>query len=241
MTDHDVAVFLLVLAAARLLGELARACAVPVVVGEILAGALLGPTVLGRAAPAWERWLSPPHTDPVLTGGLTTMAVVLLVLVAGVDVDPGVLRRRRRAALLTGLLGVALPAACAFGLGVLLPASDLVDPSRRFAAAALLALVLSVSAVPVIAQKLVELGLFKSDVGLLVTAAATVDDAVLVVALGGAAAASVLPWPAVAVGATLGAAFVAASRFHARVRKLVEALVVNAFAPIFFASVGLRI
>ncbi|HEY1691279.1 MAG TPA: cation:proton antiporter [Polyangiaceae bacterium] len=241
MTDHDVAVFLLVLAAARLLGELARASAVPVVVGEILAGILLGPTVLGRAAPGWETWLSPLPTAPALTGGLTTMAVVLLVLVAGVDVDPGVLRRRRRAALVTGLFGVALPAASCFALGVLLPASDLVDPSRRVAAAALLAFALSVSAVPVIAQKLVDLGLFKSDVGLLVTAAATVDDAVLVLALGAAAAANVLPWPAVAVGATVGAAFVAASRSHPRIRKLVEAFVVNAFAPIFFASVGLRI
>lgn len=241
MTDHDVVVFLLVLAAARLLGQLARAWGVPVVVGEILAGVLLGPTVLGRAAPAWERWLSPAATGTAPTGGLATMAVVLLVLVAGVDVDPGVLRRRRKAALVTGLLGVAFPAACSFVLGVLLPDTDLVDPSRRFAAAALLAFALSVSAVPVIAQKLVDLGLFKSDVGLLVRAAATVDDAFLVLALGGAAAAHVLPWPAVVVGGVVGLAFVAASRASQRVRKLVEAFVVNAFAPIFFASVGLRV
>ena len=66
MTDHDVLVFLLALAAllasARVLGELGRALGLPLVVGEIGAGILLGPTVLGRVAPQAYAWLFPLGT-----------------------------------------------------------------------------------------------------------------------------------------------------------------------------------
>jgi Kef-type K+ transport system membrane component KefB/mannitol/fructose-specific phosphotransferase system IIA component (Ntr-type) len=180
VTDHDVLVFLLALAAllasARLLGELGRAVGLPLVVGEIFAGVLLGPTCLGRISPHLQQWLFPPGPAEAMIGAYTTIAVVLLLVVVGVEVDLGVLRRRGRSALATGLLGILLPAACGVAFGFLMPESDLVDPARRTTVALLLGVALSISALPVIAKTLLDLGLFKSDVGLLVMAAAMIDD-----------------------------------------------------------------
>jgi len=182
VTDHDVLVFLLalsaLLASARLLGELGRALGLPLVAGELAAGILLGPTALGRVAPGVYGWLFPSGTVDGMIGAYTTIAVVLLLVVVGVEVDLGVLRRRGRTALATGLLGIVLPAACGIVLGLLLPEADLVDPSRRITFALLLGVALSISALPVIAKTLLGLGLFKSDVGLLVMSSAMIDDLV---------------------------------------------------------------
>jgi Kef-type K+ transport system membrane component KefB/mannitol/fructose-specific phosphotransferase system IIA component (Ntr-type) len=180
VTNHDVLLFLLAFSAllggARLLGELARGLGVPVVAGELAAGLLLGPTVLGRAAPRLERWLFAPGPALAMVGGYTALALVLLLVVVGMGVDFTVLRRRGRSALATGLLGALLPAACGVGLGSALPGTDLVDPARRTTVALLLGAAFSISAMPVIAKTLRDLGLFKSDVGLLAMAAAMIDD-----------------------------------------------------------------
>src|SRR5215472_5156882 len=150
MTDHDVLVFLLalavLLASARVAGEIARALRMPLVVGEMAAGILLGPSVLGRLAPGVQRWLFPPGPPEWMVGGYTTVAVVLLLVIVGMEVDLGVLRRRGRSALSTGLLGIALPMVTGIALGFLLPDSDLVDPSRRVTLALLLGVALSISA-----------------------------------------------------------------------------------------------
>ncbi|MDP9148918.1 MAG: cation:proton antiporter, partial [Myxococcota bacterium] len=311
MSDHDVLVFLLALAAmlasARLLGELARAARAPLVVGEMAAGILLGPSVLGRAAPGVHRWLFPGGPPEAMIGAYTTTAVVLLLVVVGVEVDLGVLRRRGRSALATGLLGTLLPMACGIGLGLLLPDADLVDPTRRTIFALLLGVALSISALPVIAKTLLDLGLFKSDIGLLVMSAAMIDDLVgwlalslilgpvrgktvdlvsfgrtvllgsaftgamliagrkvidtvlghlersrdaapgrvlslvIVMALLGASATHAIGLHTVFGGFVVGLTVAGSSRVNARTRMVVEDFVTNVFAPVFFASIGLRV
>jgi Kef-type K+ transport system membrane component KefB len=92
VSDHDVLTFLLALAAmlgaARLLGELGRLLGLPLVVGEIGAGILLGPTALGRIAPRAQGWLFPTGTPEAMIGAYTAVAVVLLLVVVGVEVAP---------------------------------------------------------------------------------------------------------------------------------------------------------
>jgi Kef-type K+ transport system membrane component KefB/mannitol/fructose-specific phosphotransferase system IIA component (Ntr-type) len=311
MTDHDVLVFLLglatLLASARLLGEAARALRMPLVVGEMVAGILLGPNVLGRVAPHARGWLFPPGPPESMVGGYATIAVVLLLAVVGAEVDLGVVRRRGRSALATGLLGIALPLASGVTLGLLLPDSDLVDPARRTTLALLLGVALSISALPVIAKTLIDLGLFKSDIGLLVMAAAMIDDLVgwlalslllgpvrgstvdatsfvrtivlgaifatamlvfgrrfidvalgriarnstaapgrvlslvIVLALLGASATHAIGLHAVFGGFVVGLTIGQSKRFNARTRSVVEDFVTNVFAPVFFASIGLRV
>jgi Kef-type K+ transport system membrane component KefB len=180
--EQQVVVFLLSLAvllsASRFLGELARRLGLPLVFGELAAGIFLGPTVFGRAMPAAQRWLFPPGVPQHMLSGYTTLGVVLLLVVAGLEVNLGIVRRRGRSALLTSILGIAMPLAGGVLLGVLLPDSDLVRPDHRTLFALFLGVALSISALPVIAKTLLDLGLFKTDVGLLVMAAAMINDLV---------------------------------------------------------------
>jgi Kef-type K+ transport system membrane component KefB/mannitol/fructose-specific phosphotransferase system IIA component (Ntr-type) len=182
MQEHDVLVFLLSLAtllsAARLLGEIARRLGLPLVFGELASGIFLGPTIFGRVAPRAEMWLFPTGTPEHMLSGYTTVAVVLLLVVAGLEVNLGIVRKRGRSALLTSVLGIAMPLAGGFLLGILLPDSDLVRPDHRMLFALFMGVALSISALPVIAKTLLDLGLFKTDVGLLVMAAAMIDDLV---------------------------------------------------------------
>jgi Kef-type K+ transport system membrane component KefB/mannitol/fructose-specific phosphotransferase system IIA component (Ntr-type) len=313
VSDHDVLIFLLSLAAmlasARTLGELGRLAGLPLVVGEIAAGILLGPTGLGRVAPRAYAWLFPTGTPQSMIGAYTAVAVILLLVVVGVEVDLGVVRRRGRTALLTGVLGVILPMASGVLLGFWLPSSDLVDPSRRTVVAMLLGVALSISALPVIAKTLLDLGLFKSRVGMLVMAAAMIDDVigwlalslllgpmrgsrvdlgafahtvvfsalfaaamlvvgrrliegalarlevasttatgtgrvlslVILLALFGAAATHALGLHAVFGGFIVGLTVGRSARVRERTRVAIEDFVVNVFAPVFFASIGLRV
>jgi Kef-type K+ transport system membrane component KefB/mannitol/fructose-specific phosphotransferase system IIA component (Ntr-type) len=182
MREHDVLVFLLSLAvllsSARILGELSRRLGFPLVFGELASGILLGPTVLGRAAPGAQHWLFPGGVPANMLAGYTNVAVVLLLVVAGLEVNLGIVRRRGRSALLTSLMGLAMPLAGGVLLGVLLPDSDLVRPDHRTIFALFMGVALSISALPVIAKTLLDLGLFKTDIGLLVMAAAMIDDLV---------------------------------------------------------------
>ncbi|MGA3121604.1 MAG: cation:proton antiporter [Polyangiaceae bacterium] len=311
MNDHDVLVFLLalaaLLAAARVLGEAARALGLPVVVGELGAGIALGPTALGRVLPRTQLWLFSPGTPQAMIGAYTTVAAVLLLAVVGLEIDLGVLRRRGASALLTGVLGILLPSACGVALGFLLPDSDLLDPSRRTTFALLMGVALSISALPVIAKTLLDLGLFKSDVGLLVMAAAMIDDlagwlalslllgpmhgtglalasfaktaaltalftaglliggrrlldvalsrvegtgtggsgrilsVVILLALVGAAATQAIGLHAVFGGFVVGLTVGGSKRVKVRTRRAIEDFVINVFAPVFFASIGLRV
>lgn len=182
MAEQELLVFLLSLAVlltgSRLLGELARRVGFPLVFGELASGIVLGPTVLGRAAPSFQRWLFPGGPAATMLSGYTTIAVVLLLVVAGLEVNLGIVRRRGRSALLTSILGIAMPLAGGVALGVILPDSDLVHPDHRTLFALFMGVALSISALPVIAKTLLDLGLFKTDVGLLVMAVAMINDLV---------------------------------------------------------------
>src|SRR5580692_11042803 len=183
MHEHDVLVFLLSLAvllsAARLLGEGARRLGFPLIFGELASGILLGPTIFGRIAPSGQHALFPRSGIPAnLLAVSPTVGVVLLLAVAGLEVNLGIVRRRGRSALLTSLMGIVMPLAGGVLLGVLLPDSDLVRPDHRTLFALFMGVALSISALPVIGKTLLDLGLFKTDVGLLVMAAAMIDDIV---------------------------------------------------------------
>ncbi|HNT89047.1 MAG TPA: cation:proton antiporter [Candidatus Hydrogenedentes bacterium] len=103
MTQAEVTVFFLALAVllalARILGEMAVRLRQPSVLGEILAGILLGPTVLGALAPEWSAALFPEQgAFPVALEGVTSLAIALFLLVAGMEVDLSTVWRQGRAA-----------------------------------------------------------------------------------------------------------------------------------------------
>jgi len=122
VTEHYALVFLLSLAVllgvARLLGELARAVGLPLVVGEIIAGILLGETGLGRLAPSVHAFLLPKGVPASMLSGYTTVAVVLLLVVAGLGKLAVRLLDARAGVVLQAVMpAVVVPAGC-HGAGV---------------------------------------------------------------------------------------------------------------------------
>jgi Kef-type K+ transport system membrane component KefB/mannitol/fructose-specific phosphotransferase system IIA component (Ntr-type) len=197
--DHHaiVGMFLalgVLLASALILGELARRAGQPAILGEILAGAVLGPSVLGRLQPGLASTLF-PTTGPnaVVLDALTTLSIALFLLVAGLEVDLSRAIRQGRVALAVSVGGMAAPFGIGFAVGWL--AWDRIGTGASPLVFALfLATALSISALPVIAKTLMDLSLYRSDIGMVVVAAAIVNDllgwivfAVLLGLMGGAA------------------------------------------------------
>ena len=179
---HDITIVLLdlgiLLGLSRFLGEVARRYRQPMVVGEILAGIIVGPTILGTLAPELQKLLFPMRANTLTAlEGLTTVAVVLLLLVAGIEINLSSVWKQGRTALLVSFFGIITPFLLGFGVSHtwphflgFSPGSDLMTFSLFFGTA------LSISALPVIARILMDMNLLKSDMGILVIASAAFND-----------------------------------------------------------------
>jgi len=179
----SAAVFLaqivVLLLAGRLLGELLSRWGQPPVMGQLLAGMLLGPSVLGHLAPTAELALFPhaPQQQAMLQA-VAQIGVLLLLLLTGMETDLSVMRHSGRAAISVTLAGLAVP----FLLGVaaieLLPAPMLVKPNERLLLALFIGTALAVSSVKIVAAVVRELGFVRRTVGQIILAASIMDDAI---------------------------------------------------------------
>lgn len=182
MNHHELTVMFLslgvLLGAARLLGEIARRLQQPSVLGEIMAGILLGPTVLGFFWPDANAYLFPGEgTNALVHSGLTTFAVVLFLLVAGMEVDLSTIFRLRGPAMIIGLTGLLFPAAVGFAISYSFPSFlGMEEGASRFVFALFLSFAMAISALPVIAKILMDLNLFRSDLGMMAIAVAIFHD-----------------------------------------------------------------
>lgn len=180
MHDPGLPAFLFALAAlllaARALGALAQRLGAPAIVGELLAGVVIGQTVLGRAWPQAYDWLFANATSTAMLQGYKTLAVVLLLTIAGLELDLGLLRRRSRALALTATFSALVPFGLGFATGMMLPAQFVAQPDQRTFHALFLGIALAISALPVITRTLLELGLLRQELGGLVLSAAVLND-----------------------------------------------------------------
>ena len=173
----------LLLLVARLLGELVRRVGQPSVIGELAAGILLGPTLLGLFFPGVVETMF-PATGPVATAfdGLTTVAIAMFLLVAGLEVDLAMVWRQGKLALGVGVLGIVIPFAMGFAAaagGYALFGAEFVGMgagSEWLVFALFVATTLSITALPVIAKTLMDLDLFRTELGMVIVAAAIFND-----------------------------------------------------------------
>jgi len=167
------------LATAIAMGGLARRLGIPAVVGEIAGGLLLGPTLLGRVSPDLFAWLFPP-TGPVASarGAIARVGMLFFIVTIGLDISLAELRRSGRKALLVGTVGTLVPLVLGFVMCYAFPGVIGVTDRDRFATALFMGSLLSLSANPVIARILMDMGLFRSDIGRTIMAATLVDDLV---------------------------------------------------------------
>ena len=212
--------FAILLAVARLFGELARRARFPAVAGEILAGVLLGPSLLSGLIPGLGRLLIPETAlQAQLLDLVGLIGIMFLLVVVGLETDLGLIRARFRTAASVGLAGLVIPFAAGLAVAFVFPDDLLVDPARRRVFALFLAVALALSAIPVLAKILADLGMMRSPFGQTALAAGMIDDIVgwtllgIVVSLAAAGGVS-----ATNAATTVGAItlFLAATMFVAR-------------------------
>ncbi len=188
LTSDQLLVFwsslLALLAVAHGLGALARRFGQPSVVGELAAGIVLGPSLLGAVAPDVHAWLFPD--EPVQRGLLLAVSwvgVTLLLIGTGLETDLKLLRRLGRASAAVATGSLIVPLAGGALLGWLLPPL-FVGSGSRSSFVLFIAVALSISALPVIAKVLYDLRLMRRDLGQITIAAGMTNDLVGWVLLG---------------------------------------------------------
>jgi Kef-type K+ transport system membrane component KefB len=174
MTDQQIQLLLadlaIIIVLARLLGALARRLGQPPVVGEIIAGILLGPTLLHGQITAT---LFPAALKAPLSA-LASLGLVLFMFVVGYEVDLLLIRGRGRVAASVSVASILLPLALGAGLGVWLAHRYHVSSVGTFVF--FIGISMSVTAFPVLARILVDRGLHRTRIGGLALASAAVDD-----------------------------------------------------------------
>jgi Kef-type K+ transport system membrane component KefB len=169
----------LLLFAARTMGEVARRFGHPSVVGEILAGILLGPSLLSSVAPMVGGFIVPQ--TPVQGYLLEVVAMIgamFLMLITGIETDLALIRRHFRTAIGVSVTGMTFTFLAGFALGMTLPDFVLGNPRERTVFAVFLGVALSISAIAVIAKVVMELNLMRRDIGQTIIAAGMSDDTI---------------------------------------------------------------
>ena len=163
-----------VMVAARLFGALAVRTGQPRVMGEVVAGIVLGPTVFGALAPHLQAAIFPVDLIPVL-GIVANLGLVFYMFMVGIELDPEALKGRVSQAIAISNASVAIP--LVLGILVAVPTYELVGPDNGFAGFALfMGVAMSITAFPVLARILVERRMLARPIGATTMAAAAIDD-----------------------------------------------------------------
>ena len=184
LSPHDVMIMFTALAvllgAAKFAGELMEKLDQPSVLGEICAGILLGPTVLGHFLPNVYATVFPSKgAMPIVLDTVTTLGVVFFLLTAGLEIDLRSIFRQGKSALLVSSFGVIVPFALGFGAASLFPNFlGAEEGADQIIFALFVGTALSISALPVIAKILMDLNLLRTEMGTVVMSSAMFDDLV---------------------------------------------------------------
>jgi K+:H+ antiporter len=172
---HVLLALVAIIVTARALGALFRRLGQPSVVGEVVAGLLLGPSLLGRVAPEATAYLMPPTVAPYL-GVLSQIGAILYMFLVGLELDVGSLRNKGNATLAISHASIVVP----FSLGALLALPlypRLSSSDVGFTVFALfLGVAMSVTAFPVLARILADRKLTRTRLGVMALTCAAADD-----------------------------------------------------------------
>jgi Kef-type K+ transport system membrane component KefB len=203
----DIAI---VVVAARLVGRLFRRMGQPAVIGEIVAGIALGPTLLGAFPGDLDQVLFPPDVRPFLSV-IAQLGLALFMFIVGLEVDLSLIRGRKRAAGAVAAGSIVLPFALGAGVAlVLYPLHTQGGTVTLLEFVLFLGVAMSITALPVLARILTERGMQRTPIGVLALACAAIDDVigwsllaiVVAVAAGGsvAGALTIMGWTLLFVG-----------------------------------------
>jgi Kef-type K+ transport system membrane component KefB/nucleotide-binding universal stress UspA family protein len=163
----------------RLLGEAMQRIGQPSVMGQLLAGILLGPSLLGWLWPDLQHWIFPAAKEQKsMIDAISQVGILLLLLLTGMETDLNLVRKVRRAAASISLTGVAVPFGCGIGLGLFLPESLLPDPGKRLLTSLFLGIALSISSIKIVAAIVREMNFTRRNLGQVIVASAIMEDTI---------------------------------------------------------------
>ena len=169
----------LLIAVGRGLGEIMQRVGQPSVVGELLGGLLLGPSLFGWVWPEAHHAIFPSSPEQkALLNGIAQFGILLLLLLTGMETDLRLVRKVGKAAIAISITGIVVPFICGFALGQFLPQDLLPQPEARLAASLFLGAALSISSVKIVAVIVREMNFMRRDVGQIIVASAIIDDTI---------------------------------------------------------------
>src|SRR5215469_12692900 len=163
----------------RLLGEAMVRLRQPAVMGQLIAGLLLGPSFFGLLFPDAQHALFPKTPEQkAMIDGISQFGILLLLLLAGMETDLKLVRQTGRASLYASLMGIVIPFICGVALGEALPDSLLPDPQKRLITSLFLGTALSIASVKIVAMVVREMNFMRRVVGQVILASAIIDDSI---------------------------------------------------------------
>jgi Kef-type K+ transport system membrane component KefB len=182
LVSHDIIVLLIFIGGAlilsRLFAELGKLFKLPVVLGELFVGILLGPTLFGKYCPELFKEFFPVAGTAarIALDGITQLAVIMLLFVAGLEVQLQIVLKQGKTAVLTSLTSMIIPFSLGFVAAWYFPQFFNMGNNDKLVYGLFFGIAMAVSALPVIARILMDLNLYKTKVGMTIMAAAVFDD-----------------------------------------------------------------
>ena len=177
--SHPLAILLAqiitIIFAARLFGWLCRRIGQPSVIGEIIAGIILGPSVIGMYLPEFSLTIFPAESLGNLQF-LSQIGLILFMFVIGMELDLKVLRKRASDAVVVSHASIIIPFALGVGLAYFIYSSFAPESAHFLPFSLFLGIAMSVTAFPVLARIIQERGIHKTRLGTIVITCAATDD-----------------------------------------------------------------
>jgi Kef-type K+ transport system membrane component KefB/nucleotide-binding universal stress UspA family protein len=174
-----IAQIVLLLLVARLLGEAMQRIGQPAVMGQLITGVVLGPSVFGWLWPDAQHAIFPgASAQKAMLEAVSDLGILLLLLLTGMETDLKLVKRARRAAISVSAAGIVMPFICGFGLGQLLPEAMLQRTDQRLITSLFLGTALSIASVKIVAMVVREMNFMRRKIGMTLVASAIIDDTV---------------------------------------------------------------
>jgi Kef-type K+ transport system membrane component KefB/nucleotide-binding universal stress UspA family protein len=163
----------------RLLGEAMLRIGQPAIMGQLLAGVILGPSLFGLVWPDLQHALFPSTpAQKSMLDAVSQIGILLLLLLTGMETDLKLVRKVGAAAISVSLTGVAVPFACGVALGELLPDSLLPRPDQRLLTSLFLGTALSISSIKIVAAIVRDMKFTRRNLGQVILASAILEDSI---------------------------------------------------------------
>jgi Kef-type K+ transport system membrane component KefB/nucleotide-binding universal stress UspA family protein len=174
-----VAEVLLLLVVGRVLGEGMQRIGQPALMGTLLAGIILGPSLLGWLWPGAQHFLFPRDAaQKGMIDGLSQIGILMLLLLTGMETDLKLVRKSGAAAIAIALCGIAFPFACGYLLGQFGPSLlfQNVSGGSRLVPSLFLGTALSISSIKIVAMVVREMNFMRRNLGQIIVATAIMED-----------------------------------------------------------------